>query len=322
MQATPLVVTGSSLSALQPLVKAAHDYVRASQAPNTQRAYRRQWEAFATWCGARGIAALPAEPAAVALYVTALAQAGRKVATIEQALAAITAAHKADGHANPRDAAAVAAVVAGIRRDLGVAQVQKAPVMVDDLRRMVASLPATAKGVRDRAVLLLGFAGAFRRSELVGLDVADLAFGDDGLKVTLRRSKTDQEGAGRKLGVPFGSDPSTCPVRAVKAWLAASGIESGALFVGIAKGGKLTGNRLSPIDVARVVKAAADAVGFDAADYSGHSLRAGLVTSAVKAGKSDHAIMDQTGHRSAMMVHRYRRNASLFADNAAAGIGL
>ena len=174
----------------------------------------------------------------------------------------------------------------GIRRKLGVAQRQAAPVCVPELRAMTATLPDGLRGVRDRAMLLVGFAGAFRRSELVGLDVADLAFDAEGLTVTLRRSKTDQEGAGRKVGVPYGSDPATCPVRALRAWLEATGIEVGALFVGVNRHGRLTGKRLAGVDVARLVKRCAEAAGLDPARFSGHSLRAGLATAAAKAGKS------------------------------------
>jgi len=262
---TALMVTKPTAIALRQLATAAHDYLAASRAPATRLAYRRQWRAFEVWCGSRGISALPAEPSAVALYATALAKAGRKVATIEQAFAAIAAAHRAAGHPNPRDNASVAAVAAGIRRDLGVAQVQKAPVLTDDLRRMVGGLPATLKGARDRALLLLGFAGGFRRSELVALNARDLTFDAEGrLTVVLRRSKTDQEGAGRKIGVPFGSNPRTCPVRAVKAWLAKlPATYAGPVFQGLTRHATLTGVRLAGGDVARIVKATVKAAGLD-----------------------------------------------------------
>ncbi len=176
-------------------------------------------------------------------------------------------------------------------------------------------------GVGDRALLLLGFAGAFRRAELVGLDVEDLTETDEGLEVMIRRSKTDQEGAGRKVGVPFGSDPATCPVRSVRAWRQAAGVDTGPLFRGVLHG-RLVSERLSTLGVARAVKRAAKAAGLDPSKFSGHSLRAGLVTCAARAGKSLNAIMEQTGHRSVPMVRRYIRDASLFKDNAAAGIGL
>ncbi len=167
-------------------------------------------------------------------------------------------------------------------------------------------------GARDRALILLGFAGAFRRSELVGLDVEDCAFGKDGLTVTLRRSKTDQDGAGRKIGIPYGSNPETCPVRTIQAWIEQAGTIGRRLFRSINRHGQVQAGRLSGIDVARVVKKLAERAGLDPAKYAGHSLRAGHATSAAIAGASERSIMNQTGHRSVQMVRRYIRDGSLF----------
>jgi integrase len=250
----------------------------------------------------------------------------RKVAGLTLALAAISQVHKAAGFASPRGAAEVQEVMKGIRRSLGVAQVQKAPILLSDLRAMVEALPIGLAGLRDRALLLVGFAGAFRRSELVALDIRDVNFAPEGLEVTLRRSKTDQEGVGRKIGLPYGSNPSTCPVRALQAWLNASapqGTTSGPIFREVRPDGRTV--MVAPLtgqSVALIVKKAATGAGLDPAKFSGHSLRAGLATSAAKAGKSERAIMAQTGHRSEKMVRRYIRDASLFDDNAASGIGL
>ncbi len=177
-------------------------------------------------------------------------------------------------------------------------------------------------GARDRALILLGFAGAFRRSELVGLDVEDCAFGKDGLTVTLRRSKTDQDGAGRKIGIPYGSNPETCPVRTVQAWLEEAGSDAGPLFRSINRHGQVRTGRLSGIDVARIVKKLAVRAGLDPAKYAGHSLRAGHATSAAIAGASERSIMRQTGHRSVQMVRRYIRDGSLFRENSAGKLGL
>ena len=187
---------------------------------------------------------------------------------------------------------------------------------------MVAGLPEGLLGIRDRALLLVGFAGAFRRSELVGLDIADLDFNHDGLTVTLRRSKTDQEGEGRKVGLPYGSNPSTCPVRSLQAWIEASAIEAGPVFRSVNRHGRLQPDRLSDKAVALVVKRRAEAAGLDPSRYAGHSLRAGLATAAANAGVSERAIMAQTGHRSVQMVRRYIRDGSLFRENAAAKVGL
>ncbi len=192
--------------------------------------------------------------------------------------------------------------------------------MVSELKAMLQALPEGLLGVRDRALLLVGFAGAFRRSELVSLDVADLSFTSDGLEVTLKRSKTDQEGQGRRIGIPFGSSPHTCPVRSLRAWLDGAGIADGPVFRDVSRRGRVGAVRLSDKAVARLVKRAARAAGLDPARFSGHSLRAGLATSAAKAGKTERAIMAQTGHKSEKMVRRYIRDASLFAENAAAGL--
>lgn len=325
VERNPLARRPNAAGALQKLVDVAADaeaFAAASRSPSTRRCYSRQWLAFVAWCREHGLAPLPAEPETLALYLTARARAGLKVATLTQALAAIGAAHKLAGHASPQGAPAVQQVWEGIRRKLGTAQRRVAPVVVDSLRRMVGAQPKSLIGTRDRALLVIGFAGGFRRSELVALDAEHVTFSPDGLVVRVVRSKTDQEGAGESVGLPFGSSPATCPVRLLRAWLSASGIERGALFRSVRSGGQL-GERLGGVDVARRVKAAAVAAGLDPSTFSGHSLRAGLATSAAKAGKSDRAIMRQGRWTSRSTVDRYVRDAQLLdSDNAASGIGL
>jgi site-specific recombinase XerD len=253
------------------LVEAARHFAAASKAPRTRKAYRAAWGAFVTWCEAQGLQALPAAPRTVAAFLAARAREGRRVSTLEQSLAAISQAHQAAGLPSPRSAAEVREVLRGIRRTLGVAPLQKNPILVEDLRRMVATLPEDLLGVRDRAMLLVGFAGAFRRSELVGLDLADVVFTVEGLEVTLRRSKTDQEGQGRKLGIPYGSTAGVCPVRCLKRWLEAAGIVDGPLFRAV-NGSTVRTERLSDKAVARLVKRAAANAGLDPSRFSGHSL--------------------------------------------------
>jgi integrase len=223
---------------------------------------------------------------------------------------------------SPTHNAIVRNTMKGIRRTMGTAPVQKAAALTDDIRAMVDQADVCTIGARDRALILLGFAGAFRRSELVGLDFEDCAFGRDGLTVTLRRSKTDQDGAGRKIGIPYGSNPETCPVRTMQAWMEQAGISGGPLFRSINRHGQVGPGRLSGIDVARVVKKLADRAGLDAAKYAGHSLRAGHATAAAIAGASERSIMNQTGHRSVQMVRRYIRDGSLFRENSAGKLGL
>jgi integrase len=192
--------------------------------------------------------------------------------------------------------------------------------MAENLRAMVQDLGDDILSLRDRSLLLLGFAGAFRRSELTALNIEDLEFTADGVIITIRRSKTDQEAAGRKIGVPFGGSPITCPVRALRAWLDAANLKTGAVFRPIGRWGRVSRDRLSDKAVARVVKKYVEAIGFDPALFGGHSLRAGMATSAARAGKSERAIMEQTGHRSVNMVRRYIRSGSLFLHNASAGL--
>ena len=304
-----------------PSLDQAREFARQSKAENTLRGYRADWRNFCAWCESHGLSPLPASPETVAAYIAECA--GRlKVGSIQRRLNAIAEAHKATGLDSPTSTGMVRNTLKGIRRALGTATAPKAPTLTDDIRAMVDATDAGIIGARDRALMLLGFAGAFRRSELVGLDIADCAFGKDGLTVTLRRSKTDQDGAGRKIGIPYGANPETCPVRTVQAWLAEAGADAGPLFRSINRHGQVQAGRLSGIDVARVVKKLAVRAGLDAAKYAGHSLRAGHATSAAIAGASERSIMKQTGHRSVQMVRRYIRDGSLFRENSAGKLGL
>jgi integrase len=299
----------------------AREFARHSKAANTLRGYRADWRDFCQWCEGQRLAPFPASPEAVAAYIAE--RAGRlKVGTVQRRLNAIAEAHKAVGLDSPTSAGIVRNTLKGIRRTRGTAPAQKAAALTADIRAMVEATEAGLLGTRDRALILLGFAGAFRRSELVALDVADLAFNRDGLTVTLRRSKTDQEGQGRKIGVPYGSNPDTCPVRTLQEWLEQAAVASGPVFRAITRHGKLRPGGLCPADVARVVKKLAERAGLDPAKYAGHSLRSGHATSAAIAGASERSIMNQTGHRSVQMVRRYIRDGSLFRDNSAGKLGL
>jgi len=205
----------------------------------------------------------------------------------------------------------------GIRRQHGTAQRQVAPLTKQDLLSMLP-LMVGVKGLRDRALILLGFAAALRRSELVAVDVADIAFVNEGLVVTLRKSKTDPEGQGRKIGVPWGHT-AACPVKAVRTWLDHARIEDGAAFRCVNRAGTV-GKRLSDHAVAVIIKSYAKAIGLDPASVSGHSLRSGLATAAAQAGIPAHKIQAQTGHRSLEMLNRYIRDGNLFLDNASGGV--
>ena len=314
----PLQGTGAAVAPLPSLVR---EFVRASKAESTLRGYSADWRDFCAWADGHGLSPLPATPESVAAYVAECA--GRlKVGSIQRRLNAITEAHKAVGLDSPTHTAIVRNTMKGIRRTKGTAPVQKAAALTADIRAMIDATDAGLIGLRDRALILLGFAGAFRRSELVGLDVEDCAWGKDGLTVTLRRSKTDQEGAGRKVGIPYGSNPETCPVRIVERWTQQAAITSGPLFRSINRHGREQPGRLSGNDVARVVKKLAQRAGLDPAKYAGHSLRAGHATTAAIGGASERSIMNQTGHRSVQMVRRYIREGSLFRENSAGKLGL
>jgi integrase len=320
-------MTGAALVPLPSLPSApsldqVREYVRASKAENTLRGYQTDWRHFCACCESRGgLCPLPAAADAVAAYIAECAE-HLKPGSVQRRLNAIAEAHKAAGLDSPTHAAIVRNTLKGIRRTLGTAPAQKAAALTDDIRAMVDATDAGVIGARDRALILLGFAGAFRSSELVGLDVEDCAFGKDGLTVTLRRSKVDQTGEGRKIGIPYGSNPETCPVRTVQTWLELAAISAGPLFRSINRHGQVQPGRLSGIDVARVVKKLADRAGLDPAKYAGHSLRAGHATAAAIAGASERSIMNQTGHRSVQMVRRYIRDGSLFRENSAGKLGL
>jgi len=304
-----------------PSLDQVREYIRASKAENTLRGYHSDWRAFCEWCESQNLSPVPAAPETVAAFAAHCA-ATLKVGSIQRRLNAIAEAHKALGLESPTHRAIVANTMKGIRRTKGTAPTQKAATLIDDIRAMVDATDAGLIGLRDRALILLGFAGAFRRSELVGLTVNDCVFSKDGLTITLRRSKTDQTGAGRKIGIPYGSNPTTCPVRNVSDWIGQAGISVGLLFCSIDRHGRCQTGGLSGIDVARVVKKLAGRAGLDSARYAGHSLRAGHATSAAIAGASERSIMNQTGHRSVQMVRRYIRDGSLFRDNSAGRLGL
>lgn len=308
------------LARLDDLGSQARDFLHAARSANTHRAYRSDWQHFADWCTDNGLDALPAAGSTLALYLTDHARA-LKPSTLQRRLVAIKQAHRAAGTLSPTEDAGVTSVWRGIRRTVGTAQIGKAALLTEDIRAMVAMLPETVAGTRDRALFLVGFLGAFRRSELVALDVADVQITRDGLIVTIRRSKTDQDGEGQKIGIPRGKMPATCPVRALTTWLELIP-EAGPIFRAVDRVQRVRPTRLSDRDVARIVKRTAQLAGFDPALYAGHSLRAGLATSAAAAGVEERQIMAQTRHRSVIVARRYIRDGNLFRGNAAAAVGL
>jgi integrase len=285
-------------------------FIQAGIAPATRRAYRSDLDHFLAWGGA-----MPATDAQIAAYVAAHA-ATLKVATLTRRLAAISVAHEAQGYASPVRSPLVRATMRGIRRERGVAQRQAKPLLREDLFAVLAAMGDGLKDARDRALLLIGFAGGFRRSELCAINCINLERVRQGLIVTLPRSKTDQDGEGRKIGIPFGRT-KWCPVHALDHWLDRAGIVEGPIFRRVDRHGRVFAESLSPEAVCMIVRERVAAAGYDSRPFSGHSLRAGLATSAAQAGVPTWKIRAQTGHASDAMLARYVRDGEIFIDNAA-----
>lgn len=284
-------------------------YVRAAISPATRKAYQSDLRDFLSWGGS-----IPCRSEDVARY---LASKGCALSpgTLARRAVAIGRAHTSQGHDNPACSDLVRSVLRGLRHTHGRAQRRAAPLLKRDMLDICAETVGL-KGLRDRALLLIGFAAALRRSELVALDVHHLNFVSEGLVVTVARSKTDQAGQGRQIAVPFGRT-TACPVKSLSSWLDAAAISAGPAFRSVSKSGAVSDNRLSAQSIALIVKHHATRLGLNADAYSGHSLRAGLVTSAVQAGASLAKIQQQTGHKSHAVLVRYIRDASLFESNAA-----
>ena len=319
---------------LSALRERTEGHIARSKAQSTQRAYASDFGSFALWCDRYGLASIAAEPDTVALYLTACADQGAAVATLRRRLVALSQAHKAAGVPSPTQAEAVRRTMSGIARQRGTRQRRVAPIRLSALQAMLEATPEDdLLALRDRAVLLIGFAGGFRRSELAAFCVEDLAFVEAGVDVLIRRSKTDQEGAGRTVGIPRGRNRETCPVIALERWMAIGEVANGPLFRRIRPNGRPADRRRDPLGrpeqegltaqgIARVVQRAALRIGLDPRDFAGHSLRSGFATEAAARGASERAIMRQTGHRSVEMVRRYIRDGDLYTDNAASLLGL
>ncbi len=301
-------------------------YAGNAKAENTKKPYRVDWDDFVLWCGIHGRQPILATPETLVEYLESLADAGAKVATIKRRLSSISVAHQVRGyeHHNPARSAPVITSMQGIRRTLGTAQTQKAPLVTAELTRLIDACEQQSPlmAARNRALLLIGCSGGFRRSELVALDVADIGETREGLELILRRSKTDQEGASVVVAVPYGLHPHTCPVRALRAWLTLSGITEGPVWREIDRHGNLGAGRLHADSVARIIKRACTLAGLDPARYSGHSLRSGMATAAAAGGAPERAIMRQGRWASRAMVDRYVRHGTIWQECAAAYMGL
>ncbi|MDH2402013.1 site-specific integrase [Bradyrhizobium sp. SSUT18] len=320
MASLPVVAPAVSLPvSIAPDLAAAISYAKAEKAPATRRAYETDFRLFRLYCEEKGASALPALPETVAAYLAHGVEEGAKVSTLGRRLAAIRYAHKLASLPSPTDSEAVKATLRGIRRTIGAAKVKKAPAVAGRIKSMVAACPATIAGKRDRALLLLGFGGAFRRSELVALDVEHIEETPEGLLVLIAKSKTDQDAEGVTIAVARGS-AETCPAAALRDWLDAAGIEAGPVFRPVNKAGVVSAERLTDQSVALVVKAYARRVGLDAGAFSGHSLRRGFLTSSAAAGKSIFRMKDVSRHKSVDTLAGYIQEAEVFKEHAGAGL--
>lgn len=298
--------------------EAVRGFLAEQLAPSTRRAYITDARLFKAWCDERGMAALPASPEVVAAYLSVLATSGARFSTIARKAAAIRFLHETAGFDTPTSTKIVSATLKGIRRSIGVAKVKKAPATVRRISEMARCCGPDTRGLRDRAILLLGFAGAFRRSELVALTIEDLQETEGGLRVLIRKSKTDQEAEGQEIAIRRGE--VFCPVAALNAWLAAAGIVSGALFRAVSKSGRVLDRTLTDRAVAHIVKAYAARAGLDPADFSAHSLRAGPITSAAEAGATIFKMQELSRHKTLDVLRGYVRSADLFKNHALEGL--
>ena len=291
-----------------------------SKASNTVRAYKSDFNDFGLFCVQNGFNSLPSEPKIVSLYLTHLSTKDIKLSTIKRRLVSIGVIHKIKGHYLDTKHPIIIENLMGIKRRKGVVQKGKKPILINDLKKIIDVINQQKiediKKLRDKSIVLIGFSGGFRRNEIVSLDVEDLEFVFEGLKITVNRSKTDQFGEGLIKGLPYFDNKLYCPVTTVQRWLNISKISKGPLFRRFIKGSKLSENRLTDQTVALIIKQYLNFAGINSSNYSGHSLRSGFATSVAEAGAEERSIMAMTGHKSTEMVRRYIKEANIFKNNA------
>ena len=294
--------------------------LKNSKANNTVRAYKSDFNDFGIFCSKNGFKSLPSEPKIVSLYLTHLSTKDAKMSTLKRRLVSIGVIHKLKGHYLDTKHPAIIENIMGIKRRKGSVQNGKKPILINSLKKIINVIDQQnkeeIKKLRDRSLILIGFSGGFRRNEIVSLDYHDLDFVVEGLKISLRRSKTDQFGEGFTKALPYFDSSQYCPVVSLKNWLEISKINSGPVFRRFVKGSKLSENRLTDQTVALLIKEYLNLAGIDSKNYSGHSLRSGFATSAAESGVEERSIMAMTGHKSTEMVRRYIKEANLFKNNA------
>ena len=294
--------------------------LQSSKAINTVRAYKSDFKDFGLFCAQNGFKSLPSEPKIVSLYLTHLSSRDSKMSTLKRRLVSIGVIHKLKGHYLDTKHPIIIENIMGIKRRKGSIQKSKKPLLINNLKLIINVIDECnyedIKKFRDRSIILMGFSGGFRRNEIVSLDHDDLDFVSEGLKINLKRSKTDQFGEGSVKGLPYFDNTQYCPVLSLKNWIEVSNISSGPLFRRFSKGSKLSEIRLTDQTVALLIKKYLKLAGIDNKNYSGHSLRSGFATSAAESGAEERSIMAMTGHKSTEMVRRYIKDANLFKNNA------
>ena len=294
--------------------------LKSSKAINTVRAYKSDFNDFGLFCAQNGFKSLPSEPKIVSLYLTHLSTKEAKMSTLKRRLVSIGVIHKLKGYYLDTKHPAIIENIMGIKRRKGSIQNSKKPILISYLKEIINVIDEEnkqeIKKFRDRTIILIGFSGGFRRNEIVSLDCEDLDFVPEGLKINIKRSKTDQFGEGFTKALPYFERSQYCPVVSLKNWIEISKITSGPVFRRFVKGSKLSKNRLTDQTVALLIKRYLNMAGIDSKNYSGHSLRSGFATSAAESGVEERNIMAMTGHKSTEMVRRYIKEANLFKNNA------
>ena len=295
--------------------------LQSSRAINTIRAYKSDFDDFCLFCVQNGFKSLPTEPKIVSIYLTHLSSRDVKISTLKRRLVSIGVIHKLKGHYLDSKHPIIIENIMGIKRRKGSIQKGKKPLLINNLKALINVIDKynydeELKRLRDRSIILMGFSGGFRRNEIVSIDCDDLDFVNEGLKINLKRSKTDQFGEGLTKALPYFDNTQYCPVLSLKNWIKISNINSGPIFRRFSKGCKLSNNRLTDQTVALLIKKYLKLAGINNKEYSGHSLRSGFATSAAEAGVEERSIMAMTGHKSSEMVRRYIKEANLFKNNA------
>jgi len=294
--------------------------LQSSKSNNTVRAYKSDFKDFGLFCAQNGFKSLPSEPKIVSIYLTYLSTKEVKMSTLKRRLVSIGVIHKLKGHYLDTKHPSIIENIMGIKRRKGSIQKSKKPLLISNLKIIIDVIDQQnreeIKKIRDRSIILIGFSGGFRRNELVSLDYDDLDFVPEGLKINIKKSKTDQFGEGSKKALPYFDNSQYCPVVSLKKWIDITKINSGSLFRRFSKGSRLTEKKLTDQTVALLIKEYLQLAGIDNKNYSGHSLRSGFATSAAESGAEERSIMAMTGHKSTEMVRRYIKEANLFKNNA------